>query len=78
MKIQSSFLIILSLSLMMSNNLSYADELDNKENIQSLEIENSDNIDTLDKYTLLSYIEEIKNSPQYLSSNSEIKLLYDN
>lgn len=78
MKIQSSFLIILSLSLMMSNNLSYADELDNKENIQSLEIENSDNIDTLDNYTLLSYIEEIKNSPQYLSSNSEIKLLYDN
>lgn len=85
MKANKNIILILSLTLALSNNLSYAsEEYTNKIN-PAIEENNADSAtDKLadeivkEKEKLINFIEDFKKSTNYLDSSDQIRILYDN
>ena len=85
MKANKNIILILSLTLALSNNLSYAsDEYSNQIN-PTIEENNADSAtDKLadkiveEKEKLINFIEDFKKSTNYLDSSDQIRILYDN
>lgn len=87
MKANKNFFLLLALSMLLINKTSYASN-EGVSNVIINSIEEDDRLilssddsldeDIIEKENLENYIEEIKNSTDYIQSSKEIKILYDN
>lgn len=85
MKANKNIILILSLILVISNNLSYASEEYSNQINPTIEENNADSSpDNLtdeivkEKEKLINFIEDFKKSTNYLDSSDQIRILYDN
>lgn len=85
MKVNKNIILILSLTLALSNNLSYASEEYTKQINPAIEENNADSSsDKLadeivkEKEKLINFIEDFKKSTNYLDCSDQIRILYDN
>lgn len=85
MKAHKNILLLLSLTLILSNNISYASEEYPNQINPAIEENNvgSSSDEMLDEIAkendnLINFIEDFKKSTNYLDSSGEIKILYDN
>lgn len=85
MKANKNIILILSLTLALSNNLSYASEEYTKQINPAIEENNADSAtDKLadeivkEKEKLINFIEDFKKSTNYLDCSDQIRILYDN
>lgn len=85
MKANKNIILILSLTLALSNNLSYASEEYSKQINPTIEENNakssSDNLTdeiVKEKEKLINFVEDFKKSTNYLDSSDQIRILYDN
>lgn len=85
MKANKNIILILSLTLALSNNLSYASEEYSNQINPTIEENNADSSsDKLadeivkEKEKLINFIEDFKKSTNYLDSSNQIRILYDN
>lgn len=85
MKANKNIILMLSLTLALSNNLSYASEEYTKQINPAIEENNADSAtDNLadeiveEKEKLINFIEDFKKSTNYLDCSDQIRILYDN
>lgn len=85
MKANKNIILIISLTLALSNNLSYASEEFTTQINTAIEENNADSSsDKLsdeivkEKEKLINFIEDFKKSTNYLESSDQTRILYDN
>lgn len=85
MKVNKNIILMLSLTLALSNNLSYASEKYTKQINPAKEENNAEtSSDKLadeivkEKEKLINFIEDFKKSTNYLDCSDQIRILYDN